>query len=184
MVRRLFSEKNLVRTVGWGSFMESFFLPILIDPILIGAIALKKEYWKRYTIVATIASVLGAFCAYLMGAFFFELIGERLIHFFGFENSFTTIETYLVRGVIMFTLIGAITPVPYKLVAIVAGLFHLNIVMFLLASLFGRGFRFAGVGYAAYLSRTHAHLLLPFLTWKYALATGFVLGIAATFWYF
>ena len=46
-------------------------------------------------------------------------------------------------------LIGAFTPIPYKIVALASGLLKINFLTFLVASLFGRILRLGLVGMAA-----------------------------------
>lgn len=138
------------------AFAESVFFPILIDPFLVALILAKPEAWKRYIGVSIIASVVGGVVAYFLAAFFFDQIVAGLIAFEHFETQFESISSSLNDNALVFTLIGAITPIPYKLVALAAGFLKINFGLFLIASIVGRFIRLGFVGYIAYRFGPHA----------------------------
>ena len=149
------------------SFIESMFAPILIDPFLIALIMAKRELWKWYVSVSVVSSVLGGLAGYVLGALFFDVIGTTLLDTFGFQDEFASITSSVDANGFVFVLIGAVTPVPYKLVALASGLLQLDLVTFIVASLVGRLFRLGLVGYAAYavgpkalpIMQRHMHLV-------------------------
>lgn len=138
------------------AFAESMFAPILIDPFLIAMIFAHRDRWKRYILISVVASVLGGVAGYAIGALFFEAIGAQVIAAFGLEESFASVARNIDRNGFVFVLIGAFTPIPYKIVAVASGLLHVNILTFIVASVFGRFFRLALVGFAAYAVGPHA----------------------------
>ncbi len=178
-VLRVVSPRRAEYGLAILSFLESSFVPILIDPFLIGAIALHRERWHRYVVVTVLSSVAGATAAYFAGAFFWSMFGDTLVAWLHAEQAFIDVKALVLKGAIVFTLIGAITPVPYKLTSLVGGLFHIAFIPFLIASLFGRYVRFLAVGYITYIGRTHAARILPHITWRRMFIAGFVLGGAA-----
>ena len=138
------------------SFAESVFAPILIDPFLVAMILAKRERWLFYSIVAIVSSILGGLFAYLLGSVFFDVIGGRMISFFGLEAQFASVSASLDNNGFVFVLIGALTPIPYKLVALASGVAQVNILTFIFASIFGRILRLGLVGYIAYAVGPHA----------------------------
>lgn len=136
--------------LGIFAFAESAFLPVVIDPLLAAMILVKPEKWRRYTIIAILASVLGGVFGYLLGTLFFDTLGVRLVAFYSLESVFASVSDNLNQNGFVFVLIGALTPVPYKLVAIASGLLHLNIFTFIIASLVGRCLRLGVVGLITY----------------------------------
>lgn len=132
------------------SFAESVFAPILIDPFLIAMIMAKRALWKRYVLFSIAGSVLGGVAGYILGALFFDTIGTQLLGFFGLEAKFADIAADLDSNGFVFVLIGAFTPIPYKLVALASGFVYIDFLTFLIASLFGRLFRLGLVGFAAH----------------------------------
>ena len=86
------------------------------------------------------AAVLGL--GYIIGFYFFQLIAEPLLNFYGYLEKFNQFkELYTEYGA--WIVFGAgITPFPYKIITIASGVVHLNLVVFTLASVVARGLRF------------------------------------------
>jgi membrane protein YqaA with SNARE-associated domain len=132
------------------SFAESVFAPILIDPFLIGLIVGDRKRWKVYVTTAIVASILGGIFAYYLGLLFFDTFGQALITAYGVEEKFASISADVNENGFVFVLIGAFTPIPYKLVALASGILQVSIFTFIIASVFGRILRLGLVGIAAY----------------------------------
>lgn len=124
------------------SFIESSFFPIPPDIMLIPMIlATPKQAWKIAG-TCTIASVLGAYLGYIIGVFFFNVIAEPLLNFYGYLEKFDSFKD-LYKEYGAWIVFGAgITPFPYKIITIASGVVHLNIVIFTVASIIARGMRF------------------------------------------
>jgi membrane protein YqaA with SNARE-associated domain len=130
------------------SFAESVFLPILIDPFLIALILAQPKRWRWFVGVSVAASTLGGIFAYWLGAMFFETFGGVILGWYGMEESFTWVTEQIARSGFVFVLIGAFTPIPYKIVALASGVLMIDFFTFLIASLVGRLFRLGLVGLA------------------------------------
>lgn len=133
------------------SFIESVIAPIIIDPFLVALILFKRELWLRYIAISIIFSVLGGIVGYLIGWLFYDWIGVRIIETYGLQNSFAWVVEQVDENAFVFVLLGALTPIPYKLVAIASGVLTLNPFTFLIASIIGRTLRLGLVGWATYL---------------------------------
>lgn len=140
----------------WGAlalfcfaFAESSFFPIPPDVLLIALClgAVKRSF--RFAAICTVASVLGAVAGYSIGYFAWQTAtGEytALANFFfnhvfsveAFENVGALYDKY--NFWIVFT--AGFTPLPYKIFTITGGLFDINFVMFMIASIISRGMRF------------------------------------------
>lgn len=154
--------------LGLISFAESSFLPVLIDPFLLAMTLAKPHHWVRYILIAGTASVLGGIFGYLIGAVFFDLIGTKIITLYHLENLFAKASEAMNEGAFWFTLLGAFTPIPYKLTAIAGGMLHIHIASFVLASIIGRFGRFILVGYICHKFGEYA---LARLNKRFALVT-------------
>jgi membrane protein YqaA with SNARE-associated domain len=129
----------------WGlfvfSYTESLFHPIPVDPILLAMQAMGE--WSMWDILfwATLGSLLGGMTAHFLGAH----LGKKIfVKFFGiqkFEKGKKLMEKWGVWGVIF----AAVTPVPYKVMGWLAGILHMPLIPFALATVVGRGLRFAFV---------------------------------------
>ena len=124
------------------SFAESSFFPIPPDILLIPMALASKAKALFYAFICTVFSVLGGLLGYGIGYFFFNSLGIYIVEFYHFENSFSIFENYYKEFGIMIVLGAGITPFPYKFITIASGVFGLNIILFIIVSIIGRGFRF------------------------------------------
>lgn len=129
------------------SFVESALLvPIITDPFLVAYILANRSSAYKGVIVTLVSSVAGGIFAYAIAFLFYEYIAANYLQG-SVGEQFNTIVNTFNDGVFWVTLAGAITPIPYTLVALGAGFLKANIFLFLLASLLGRGARYLFVGY-------------------------------------
>lgn len=131
------------------SFADSALsLPIITDPFLVAYILANRSKAFLGTFVAIGTSVLGGVMIYLMAAFFINYITR----FFSVTalDTFQQMAESLNQGTFALAFLGAITPLPYSFVAIAAGAFQGNFLMFVLGSLLGRALRFGIIGYFTY----------------------------------
>lgn len=128
---------------------ESSFFPIPPDVLLIALCLGVTTRSFRYAAICLAGSVIGAAIGYGIGFFLWQTpAGEytAIAEFFfthvftveGFEKVGALYDEY--NFWIVFT--AGFTPLPYKLFTIAGGLFHINFVMFILASIISRGMRF------------------------------------------
>lgn len=169
---RWLRSKHATSVLAVISFTESLFAPILIDPFLIAYIFARREAWIRYTVVCIVFSVLGGIAAFFLGALFYDTVGRPILEFYHMTENFEGVAARIDNNGFVFVLLGALTPIPYKLVAIAAGLFKMNFVTFLFASIIGRILRLGLVGIAAYAVGPHALAIIR----KRLLLTAYVLA--------
>lgn len=148
------------------AFMESSFFPIPPDVLLIAMAVATPFRWRRIAFVCTAGSVLGAIGGYIIGYLAWDNIGvpvlETVAHVKFIENNGRMdlqLPSYLTNqyqdilgGKFLFdayekwnawiVFIFALTPLPFKVVTITAGVAHVNTTVFVLASIFSRGLRF------------------------------------------
>lgn len=138
-------------TLALLSFGESVLLPIITDPFLVAIILADRARWIRYTIITIISSVVGGVTAYYLGALFFDVVGVWLLDVLALANTFDDVTIRLAEAGFWFVFLGAVTPIPYKIVALASGFVFLPIWIFIIASLIGRTIRFAITGYLSYM---------------------------------
>jgi membrane protein YqaA with SNARE-associated domain len=131
---------------AWGlaavSFIESSVFPIPPDIILIPMCIAKRNRAFHYATICTVSSVLGGLLGYAIGYGFYEQFGKHIIEFYGLSAKFSELQAkYAVWGGWLIFAKG-LTPFPYKIITILSGLLHLNLVTFIIASIFGRAIRF------------------------------------------
>ena len=142
------------------SFIESSFFPIPPDIMLIPMIlATPKKAWKIAG-VCTVASVIGAYLGYIIGVYFFQLIAEPLLNFYGYLEKFNDFKKLYEEYGAWIVFGAGITPFPYKIITIASGVVHLNLLVFTVASIIARGLRFFVI---AWLLKTYGEKMRAFI---------------------
>lgn len=128
------------------AFAESSFFPIPPD-VLLGAILMTRERVRAffYATVTTVGSVFGGLFGYAIGYFFFQTVGVWLVGVYHLEAQMETVRVLFADNAFFAIFVAAFTPIPYKVFTIAAGLFTINIPVFIIASILGRGGRFFAV---------------------------------------
>ena len=135
-------HKNAKWYLSLISFAESSFFPIPPDILLIPMALASKARALFYAFMGTLFSVLGGILGYAIGYFFYNSVGIYIVDFYHLENSFNIFESYYKEFGILIVLGAGITPFPYKFITIASGVFGLNIFLFIIVSIIGRGLRF------------------------------------------
>ncbi|MFR9620356.1 MAG: VTT domain-containing protein [Rikenellaceae bacterium] len=128
---------------------ESSFFPIPPDVLLIALCLGMPKRSFRFAAVCMVGSIVGAIGGYAIGSALWQSSGGEytaIANFF-FNNVFTLEQFSSVGELydqynfwIIFT--AGFTPIPYKIFTITAGVFDINFMMFILASIVSRGGRF------------------------------------------
>ena len=132
------------------AFAESSFFPVPPDVLLIAlAISIPAKAF-RYALICSVGSVLGGIAGYVIGYQFMDLIGFRILNFYGLMEKYDIISDLYGRYNAWAVGIAGFTPVPYKVFTISAGAFKINFPVFLMASVVSRSARFFLVGWLIY----------------------------------
>ena len=124
------------------SFAESSFFPVPPD-VLLGPMCLghrKKALW--FATVTTVASVLGAYLGYYIG---YALIDVALMIPGITQEGIDKLAGEFDRRGELYVFVAALTPIPFKLLTITAGFAKMDLIVFTLACILGRGARFYAV---------------------------------------
>jgi membrane protein YqaA with SNARE-associated domain len=139
---RLGSNRHAAWALAAVAFVESSVFPIPPDILLIPMVLAVRERAWVLAALCTVASVLGGYLGYVIGALLFDVIGQPIIEFYGMDAAFNRFtERYNEAGAWIVAFFG-ITPFPYKVITIASGVTHLDPVVFGIASLASRGLRF------------------------------------------
>ncbi|TGW15545.1 DedA family protein [bacterium NHP-B] len=136
----------MLSVFGFLGFLSGSFLPLPVDPVFV-AIALRRpdRIWLL-TIVGALSVTLGGLLMYGIGYSLYCTLGLWLINTYHWHAQFDFLKENLALYGSWIIIIKAFTPIPYKLLALVAGIGHLNLFVFLVASFVGRFVRFAMEG--------------------------------------
>jgi membrane protein YqaA with SNARE-associated domain len=126
----------------WGliavSFADSSFFPIPPDVLLIPLAIANPENALLYALYTTVASVVGALFGWWIG----KKLGRPILVYLFSEQRIQKVEEYFKKYGPMALLIAGLTPVPYKIFTIFAGVSGVRIRTLVIWSIIGRGIRF------------------------------------------
>ena len=122
------------------SATEAAFQPappdLLVLPMVLGADSSLEVL--AIVLVATLSSVLGAVGGYGIGVY----AGRPLLERFASRQTVGRLENLTVRYGSVGIFLAAVSPIPYKALAWAAGAGRMDLRLFIVAGLFGRGIRF------------------------------------------
>lgn len=156
------------------SFAESSFFPIPPDILLIALVLGNTRQWYRFAFYCALASVLGGLAGYGIGVFAWETMGRWIVenvahmplvavngrldialpayltHSFGEALGGDYLFAVYDRWNAWIVFIFGLTPLPYKLTTITAGVARVNLPIFIMASFVARSCRFFVVAWLLY----------------------------------
>ena len=133
----------------WGAlalfllaFAESSFFPIPPDILLIALCLGKPKRAFHFAAICTAGSVLGAVAGYAIGACLWNVVDHWFIPGIFSQEAFDSVGNLYNEWNFWAVFAAGFTPIPYKIFTIAAGVFSINVPMFILASVIARGMRF------------------------------------------
>lgn len=166
MIKRLYNWILSWSESRWGwlalftiALFEASWFPLPPDILLIALClgATKRSF--RFATICLVGSVLGAALGYIIGYFLWTTpSGEatalaNLFYEYIFSvDSFNNVGALYDRFNFWIVFTAGFTPLPFKLFTIAGGMFHINFMMFIIASMVSRGMRF---------------FLIAWLIWKF-----------------
>jgi len=149
-VEKWAAHHHATKALAIVSFVEASFFPIPPFVLIIGMLSLEKKLsWVKLALIGAVSSVLGGICGYIIGHFLYAYIGAPLVAFYGIGDQIAYLGQLFQDHVFWTIILASLSPIPYKVFTISAGLFFVNLPMFIIASLLGRGVRFLVVSYVA-----------------------------------
>lgn len=123
-------------------FLEAMIIPVFPEIMLAPMIIADRMRAWRLAAICTVASVTGGLAGYAIGYFLFDSVGKGIIEFYGAANGFESLrQSFNDNGPLMI-LIGALSPIPYKVITITSGVAGLDIWTFVIYGIIGRGLRY------------------------------------------
>ena len=139
---RLAAGKQAPLALAAVSFAESSFFPIPPDVMLVPMVLAKRENAWWYAALATVSSVIGGIAGYAIGFYLLELVGKPLLAFYGKTDGLAAFTQAFADYGAIILLTKGMTPIPYKVLTISAGVAHMNLATFIGASIVARATRF------------------------------------------
>lgn len=123
-------------------FLEAMIIPVFPEIMLAPMIIADRMRAWRLAAICTVASVSGGLAGYMIGYFLFDTIGMAIINFYGAGEGFQSLRQSFNDNGPMMILIGALSPIPYKVITITSGVAGLDLWTFVFYGLIGRGLRY------------------------------------------
>ena len=139
---RMAGDRRAPHALFWVSFAESSFFPIPPDVMLVPMVLAQRSKAWAYALLATVSSVLGGLAGYAIGYFFMDTIGQPILEFYGKAAGFEQFKQLFNEWGVWILIIKGMTPIPYKVLTITAGVTHMPLLPFVLASVIARAMRF------------------------------------------
>ncbi len=133
------------------AFAESSFFPVPPDVLLIALAMSIPGRSFYYALMCSLGSVLGGAVGYLIGYYFMEAIGFKIIEIYGFSSQWEYVGELYNQYAAWAVGIAGFTPIPYKVFTIAGGAFQISFPVFLIASAVSRSARFFIVAGLIYL---------------------------------
>ena len=142
-------SKSGLWLIGLVSFIESALpLPIITDPFMVAGILANRSKAGLIVLITLLSSIAGGVVAFIMARYFFHWLEAVMSS--GVLEQFQTLIQMNSSNTLVITLVGAMTPIPYTLTAWVVAVGEGGLLLFIVASFFGRGFRYGVVGLCTY----------------------------------
>lgn len=152
--------------VSLVAFTDGFISPLPPDPFLGMMAALKPKRWVYFTLLTLFWSVMGGVVGYLIGFTLYETIGEFLIAFYDTETSLQNLAEVFQNNTFIAIFIAALTPIPYQIFTVAGGVFKINFISFIAASIVGRGIRYFAVAIIMKIAgEKFGSQILKYLNW-------------------
>lgn len=150
-VEKYAEHRHAKKALALVAFMESSFFPIPPFVLIVAMLSQEKKVsWVRLAIIGTVSSVLGGVFGYFIGSFFYGYIGAPLIAWYGLTAEVNHLGQIFKDHVFLTIFVASLSPLPYKVFTLSAGLFSVNLVSFIIASIVGRSIRFFVVSYLSH----------------------------------
>ena len=163
------------------SATEAVLQPVPPDPLVWDMILDSDSGFvvAAVVLVATFSSVLGALVGYAIGMYAGGWLLERFVSESTIARLNVLVERYGSAGIF----IAAVSPIPYKALAWIAGAGRMDLRLFVAAGLFGRGLRF---GIPGALLGLYGDTMLDSLNWitfSFTSILGLVIVVPAVRWW-
>jgi membrane protein YqaA with SNARE-associated domain len=178
-------KKSESRGYSWIVFFlticESIFLFIPPEVFMTPPIIANKKRALPITVAASLGSLVGGAIAYLIGMWLYDSVGIWLIETFSNPELIeTAIKPMFSKYGILIIVLTAVTPIPYKLLAIWLGFIGYPMFLFLAVSAIFRTGRFAILATLLYFFQERANTIVNKYFWPLTIGAiiAAVLGIS------
>jgi membrane protein YqaA with SNARE-associated domain len=125
------------------SFADSSVLPVMPDLLLVPMLLLRPDRWLKLSLACVVASSVGGLVGYGIGHLAWAAVGHTLVDMYGQAEHFRRYQHLVEHWGVWIIIAKSFTPIPYKFIAIAAGVASMNLWTFTIATVLGRALHFA-----------------------------------------
>lgn len=162
-------KPSMIFVVFFLVMMESIFLFIPAEVFMTPAIVARRNSAPAVVAAAALGSMIGGIITYLIGMFLFDSVGMWLINTFSNMEQFLVAKQMFADNGVAIIFLSALTPMPYKLLVLVAGFLGYNAFLFLGISAILRTVRFAVAGFLLWRFQETANAIVKKYFWPLTL---------------
>ena len=154
--------------LGLLSAAETTLMPVPIELIMVPYMLARPQRLWSVAAVALAGNIVGSLIGYAVGFFLFDMLGQTLLTWLDAQQAYAQFQqTFSDNGFLAIVSIG-ITPVPFQVALLAAGIAGYSLPLFVAAVGLARGLRYFGLALLVWLLGERALRLWQ----RHALATG------------
>ena len=164
------------------AFADSSVLPVMPDLLLVPMLLLRPDRWLKLSVACVVASSVGGLVGYGIGHFAWAAIGQSLVEMYGKTEHFHHYRHLVEKWGVLIIIAKSFTPIPYKFIAIAAGVASMNLWTFTIATVLGRALHFAIIAALTVLwGQQFLHLIEKYERWLVGLGVIAAIGFGVAY---
>ena len=163
------------------SFLESIIVPVPLEAILIPLMHNNRDKIWWLAACALLGCIMGAVTGYIVGLMFYEQWASQLYQLFGSQETFEQVIGEIQSQGFVYIIAVGVTPIPFQVAMLGAGIAQYPFVLFLLAAILARGVRYFGLAALVYCFGPAAGRLIK--RYKYQVVTLFSVALLGFIYY-
>jgi membrane protein YqaA with SNARE-associated domain len=144
------SHPNAVWVLFAVTFVESSISPIPPIPLLIPMCIARPDRAWFYALICSAGAVTGGFAGYAIGSLLYDTVGQWIIGFYGLSEKASELVEKSQDIWFWVLLTKGLTPIPFKIVTIMSGFLHFDIIKFTIGMIVSRVTFFMMIAVALY----------------------------------
>ena len=180
---------DVFSTSKWGlallaliAFADSSVLPVLPDLLLVPMLLSRPDRSLVLFSTCVVASSLGGIVGYGIGHLAWAAFGQALVAMYGQADNFQRYQRLVEDWGLWLIIAKSFTPIPYKFIAIAAGVASMNLLTFSIATVIGRALHFAIVTGLVWLwGQQFLHLIEKYERWLVGVGLLAVIGFGVAY---
>ena len=148
-IKRYSESSHADKWLAMFSFIEASFFVLPPSTLMVAIMATNERHkrWVYYASLTTAFSVLGGLFGYLIGSVFYDTIGQTIVDTYDLAENMEKVNGMFQDNAFLAIFVAAFTPIPYKVFTLAAGFFRVDLLVFVVASVLGRGLRYYMVAF-------------------------------------